>query len=68
MFYRYHFVVISLKPLTKLHRSLDKINILDFRAKQNLKEEKYENIIDDCTQEIEQNPDTSVGHLARYII
>jgi len=37
------------------------------RAKQNLKEEKYENIIDDCTQEIEQNPDTSVGHLARLL-
>ena len=43
-------------------------NLLLFRAKQNLKEEKYENIIDDCTQEIEQNPDTSVGHLARYIL
>jgi import receptor subunit TOM70 len=37
------------------------------RAKQSLLEEKYANIIDDCTEEIEADPNTSTAHLARLL-
>jgi len=37
------------------------------RAKQSLADEEYENIIDDCTQEIETNPDTLPAQLARLL-
>jgi len=37
------------------------------RAKQCLIEEEFASIIDDCTQEIETDPDTSTAHLARLL-